>query len=435
VSEATAESHSEPSRFPATIADDHRTILDKAGRPWASVGDAAWSSIVMLHADERNAYLERIVGLHYDAVIVNVVENYYSEHPPKDADGNAPFDGALFSSAPSPDYWAGVDDYVQESARLGVTMLMCVAYLGYADDGVAEALQQATVDDAFEYGRFLGDRYRAAPNILWVMGGDRTDVAPDLLDRVDAIARGVRSAGDTHLMASHAGDGVLGSDVYGQFPWLDIDTVYDITHDLVADTHRAMTTEPTRPVLAIEALYESDRENPLPPGDPYLRYQSWAPFMAGTFGQVFGNNPRWLFGSTTWSFGAPTTWQLSLNDPAGVWDRSTIEQGYLAQFAEQWDWASAPPDIDQRFVTASDGNDLAAGRFRQGLGMVYVPDGTRVQVDLAALGSPTLSITRFDPTDGTSTSVPTPAALGLFDLPDERNARGAGDWVYVFDGE
>ena len=65
---------------------------------------------------------------------------------------------------------------------------MCVAYLGHTDEeGVADELLEVSREDARAYGRFLGDRYSNARNIVWVLGGDRTEVSHDLLQRVDEI--------------------------------------------------------------------------------------------------------------------------------------------------------------------------------------------------------------------------------------------------------
>lgn len=420
--------------FPVSVSDDGRHVLDAAGRPWVLVGDAGWSSIAMLTPDERDAYLDRLAELGYDAVLVNVVENAFSDHPPQDAAGRSPFVDGLFTSPPDPAYWAEVDAYVDAAARRGITVLACIAYLGLNDaDGVAAELRDATDADAAAYGEFVGERYRDAPNIVWVMGGDRTDVEPELLARVDAMAEGVRAGGDGHLMTAHAADGVLGSDVYGDAAWLQIDTVYDVAGRFVDDTHRALATAPARPVLAVEGLYENERDEPLAPGDPYLRYQAWGAFMAGAFGHVFGNNPRWHFGMDGWVFPAPTTWERTLRDPDGTYDRSTIEQGVLGAVVAAWDWSSTVPDVDDRFVTASDGTHPAVARSGPGLGLVYVPDGATATLDASVLGPPPYAVTRIDPTDGASEVVDVPdAGSPEIVLPvGEAHAMGGTDWVYV----
>lgn len=422
--------------FPARLSENHRQVLDTSGRPWALVGDAGWSSMVMLSAEERHDYLVRLSELGYNAVLVSVIENRFSDYPPFNVQGDAPFSGELFTSPPNPRYWEWVDDYVVDAERRGITVMMCVAYLGYTDeDGVGIPLADASIEQAFGYGAFVGERYTGSPNILWVMGGDRTDVSEALRDRVDAIARGIRSVDQRHLMTAHSADGALGSDVYGEYPWLDIDTEYDIIGNVVGDVHRAVGTTPVRPVMSIEGLYESDRADPLEPGDSYLRYQSWAAFMAGSFGHVFGNNPRWHFGIDSWPFPASWPWQLTLLDPDRLRDRSTIELGLLGDFAASWDWAAAHPDVDGNFVVRSEGSHVAAGRYGPGLGMVYVPDGTTVELDLSALAATSLSIQRFDPTDGTSSPVEVPQSNRLVASPtDPVNAGGAHDWVYVISG-
>jgi hypothetical protein len=64
--------------------------------------------------------------------------------------------------------------------------------------------------------------------------------------------------------------------------------------------------------------------------------------------------------------------------------------------------------------------------------MVYVPDGAHVEIDVSAVGSGPLSVTRFDPTDATSVTVDLPAGDTIVRLDDgATNANGDRDWVFV----
>ncbi len=419
-------------RFPQRVSADGTRLLTGDGRSWIAVGDAGWSSMAVLDPTEQRQYLARLAELGYNSVLVNVIENAFSNHPPEDAAGNSPFDDDMFASPPDPSFWSGVDRYVDDARAFGITVLMVPAYIGFADDnGIARELAAVSVDDAFGFGAFLGERYLDRPNVMWVMGGDRTEVSPDLLERIDGIARGIRSVDRVHLMTGHSADGALGSDVYGAYGWLDVDTVYDIAGELVAEVRRSLAATPPRPVISIEGLYENERDVPLAPGDPYLRYQSWGALMAGAVGHVFGNNPRWHF-DTRGIFPAPGTWQLSLFDPDGVLDRGTVEMGHLATFVAREDLAMAPPDVSGRLVTRSDGELPAEGRLGRDVAYVYLPDGTTAHIDISALGTGVVAITRFDPTTGRfEADEPPTEDGGDLVLSPVRNGQGATDWVVI----
>ena len=242
---ATTEPSSHGGPFPVDIGDDGRQLVDEAGQPWVAIGDAGWSSLTALDEEEVEYYFEQLANLGYNAVLVNVIETEFTDHPPEDTLGNRPFVGDLFSSGPDPDYSAIFDAYVDQAARHGVSLLMWFAYLGYTDEeGVADELLEVSREDARAYGRFLGDRYSNARNIVWVLGGDRTEVSDDLLQHIDEIALGIQSSGGHQLMTAHAADGVIGSDVYGRFDWFQVETVYDIKGETLVDMHHTSAPYP-----------------------------------------------------------------------------------------------------------------------------------------------------------------------------------------------
>lgn len=54
---------------------------------------------------------------------------------------------------------------------------------------------------AVAYGTFLANRYKAKPNVIWIMGGDvQGDIRPEVWD---SLARTIRSIDKNHVMTYH----------------------------------------------------------------------------------------------------------------------------------------------------------------------------------------------------------------------------------------
>ncbi|WP_116999675.1 DUF4038 domain-containing protein [Desertimonas flava] len=424
--------------FPSTIAADGRHVLDGSGNPWLVVGDAGWSAIAELDRDEFDWYLDQLASMRFNAVLVSLIETSYSSHPPANHDGEVPFVGDLFQSRPNETYWELVDEYVAAAAARGITLLATPAYLGYATDGVAAAVAAATQRQMFDYGTFLGRRYADSPNIMWVVGGDRTDLSDAELAGMDAMAQGIRSVAP-QLIAGHAAGGSTAADVYGEFDWLQVNTSYESEGDPAVAARRAVAQQPTRPTFSIEGVYEQERDDALPSGNALLRYQAYGAILSGGFGHVFGNNPRWHFGASN-PYPYEGTWELSLEDPRGQLDRGTSHQCVVAKIVGGLPWANLQPDVDGLFVVGADGPEAAgvAAAFStaDSVGAVYVPssDAGTVTVEVSALGTNSdIMIVRVDPTNGSvSDMARLPAASGEQPLPPPgTNANGDTDWLYI----
>ena len=83
---ATTEPSSHGGPFPVDIGDDGRQLVDEAG-PRVAIGDAGWSSLTALDEEEVEYYFEQLANLGYNAVLVNVIETEFTDHPPEDAVG------------------------------------------------------------------------------------------------------------------------------------------------------------------------------------------------------------------------------------------------------------------------------------------------------------------------------------------------------------
>mgnify|MGYP000420611421 FL=1 len=63
-------------------------------------------------------------------------------------------------------YWDHMDYIIQKAEQNGIYIAMVCIWGGLVRSG------KMNVEEAKAYGKFLGERYKDAPNIIWVIGGD-----------------------------------------------------------------------------------------------------------------------------------------------------------------------------------------------------------------------------------------------------------------------
>src|SRR5258706_1100005 len=89
-----------------------------------------------------------------------------------------------------------MDQMVQIAAAHGITLIV-----DPADTGSFRGLLQNSGKDASRaYGQFLGERYKATPNIMWMLGNDyQIDQWPDSDPYQVELSKGLRAGDPTKL--------------------------------------------------------------------------------------------------------------------------------------------------------------------------------------------------------------------------------------------
>ena len=189
--------------FPLSVAPSGRFLVDQAGTPFFVNGDTPWSLTHNLTYDEAVRYMENRRAKGINALIVSVPDAYGpdgSANDPPDRQGNRPFLGNDITQ-PDEAYWQHVDRVVAKSEELDFLVLFFPAYLGCCRDGYVGLFQANGPSRAYEYGRFVGQRYAERRNLIWVHGGDRNPGGAR--DVVIAVRDGIRDVGRAGLHATH----------------------------------------------------------------------------------------------------------------------------------------------------------------------------------------------------------------------------------------
>ena len=247
--------------FPLRVGPTSRYLVDQDGRPTLLQGDAAWTLIAGTIEADAPRYLDHLVANGFNAAIVNLVEAYFAPDPPRNLRGDEPFVQAGRFDTPNEAYMDYAHWVLQEAERRGIVVFLVPTYLGYPVphashgtdygygrvEGWRNEVVSAGVAGCRDFGRYLGHRFGDLSNVIWTMGGD--DNPGDVLEHLDAMARGIRETAPGGLMAAHV---LPESGPFDQYPgadWLSIDFTYSysIVHKAVLQHYLAHPAPPKSP--------------------------------------------------------------------------------------------------------------------------------------------------------------------------------------------
>ena len=193
-------------RFVTSVAPDGRYFLDQNGEPVLLKGDSPWSALARASVEQWEAYCASREALGTNAVILDLVvmpDGGRGNDRAATFDGLEPFEDFSDWTTPDEAYWERVDTFVETAAAHGISVILFPAYASGGTGAISEIGAQPA-ENWEAYGRFLGERYKDRPNVLWAMGGDFFPEAWDQFTEVyRGIQDGVRSAGDEHLWTAH----------------------------------------------------------------------------------------------------------------------------------------------------------------------------------------------------------------------------------------
>jgi len=418
----------------------------KTGKPVFITGDAAWSVQVQLSDEDIQLYLADRASRGFNAILVDLVDNYYCDRPPHDFYGNVPFNGPDFTNE-NPVYWARVDQTLSWAAAKGITIIADPAFVGYGcTGGYCQSYRNSSIEVVRKYGEFLGKRYESLSNIIWIVGGDADPADNDVQSKLNALASGIRSADTVHLITTENYRGASSIDVWSEAGWLDLNALYSEPQDIPAKANNDYLTS-AKPAFMFEDWYEGEHGVT---GTSSRREGYWAVLSGCTLGRIFGNYAIWGFG---WPVNTTDPWKKQLDSEGSV---GQAWLGKLFRSREHW---MLVPDINHTVMTGGYSHRFTPARVKKLLKdllcrrlfraedtlsvaartsdgqtvIVYVPNGdaTTISVDLSKIVDPQFRAKAwwFNPRDGSTKLVGTYSTTSTINFisPD------AKDWVLVID--
>jgi hypothetical protein len=414
--------------FPLAVAPGGRYLVDSVGVPFLIQGDSAWSLIAQLRQDDVVRYLADRRQRGFNTILVSLIEHRFASNAPNNAHGEHPFLAPGDFTRPNDTYFAHADWVLQRAAEEGFLVLLAPCYAGFngGAEGWYREMTVAGPDKLRRYGEYLGRRYRAFNNIVWVNAGDYNPPDKSL---VRAVAEGIRSNDSQALQTAQGSPDSATLDYWVSEPWLRLNAVYTYASVYLAMREQRVRAE-RMPYFLIESVYENEHGAT----GQRLRMQAYQALLLGAAGQVFGNNPIWHFDGPG-IYAAPVSWEEAL-DSEGA--RSMMHLGSLLT---AFTWWKMEPDLDGSLLVEQLGpreeRAVAALADNGSFALVYLPVQRAVVIDLGRLAGSRVAARWYDPAGGRFADVAgSPLAASgrhSFGAPLEPNSAGENDWVLVLE--
>jgi hypothetical protein len=428
--------------YPLKASANGRYLVDQNNLPFLIVGDSPQSLIGNLSEADAAIYFADRQLRGFNALWIDLLCNTYAgcRNDGTTMDGIAPFTIPGDLSTPNAAYFQRADEMLRLAGKYGLAVFLDPVETG----GWLSALRTNGPKKAYNYGQFLGNRYKNFSNIVWLNGNDFTTWATSTTDNdlVYQVMAGIASADPNHLQTVELT--WYSNEDAALRPFLALDAAYSYyeTYDEVLAAYNSL---PTLPTFLVEANYEYDNITHLfrgKTGTLILRQQEYWAMTSGACGHFYGNDHIWPFKASKHMWTFAKNWRSYLDSPG------TRELGYFNKLFHSLPWWQLVPDQSHQVVTkgygtynGKNGNLPAADYVTTAwipdgsLAVIYDPAGNALQIDLAKFKA-AVTAAWYDPSNGTFTTISgSPIAnSGLRQFkPSDANHGGDHDWVLVLE--
>ena len=428
------------------VSENKRFLVFDDGTPFFYLGDTAWELFHRLNKEETERYLEnrRQKGF---TVIQAVALAELDELNTPNAEGVKP----LIENnpeKPNEKYFAHVDWVIKKASGKGIFIGLLPTWGDKWNKEWGTGPEIFTPENAREYGKFLGERYKNSPNIIWIVGGDRP-VESDIHRQIVAeMAKGLREGdGGNHLITFHPTGGSGSAQYYHNEPWLDFNMRQNGHSNSYTERYKATlddyNRQPAKPVIDGEPIYEDIPINFKPDENGYsvatdVRRALYWDLFSGAFGHTYGHH-------SVWQMYAPD--KKPIDRPLMPWYEAIDQPGaaqmiYGRLLMESRPFLTRIPD-NSIVITSNVSSSVpgvgaysfAATRNQNGMyAMVYVPVGRKFAVKMDVIEGTEVIAWWYNPRNGEATKIGKFKNSGIqtFNTPTPGESL---DWILVLDDE
>lgn len=376
--------------------DGHRFVLED-GTPFFWLGDTAWLLFTLSPADIE-VYMADRAQRGFNVIQCMVIRTEPEEKSTlvPAHDGVLPF-SSLAPLAFNEAYFSHIDTIVETAARHGLRVAMATLW-GRDADGLFRDGEQ----DNYAYARFLGERYKDRPNVIWIASGEYEKINPGWVDQqydidtrqqrlLSRLGEGLRDGSDgRNLITIHP---IFTSARHSHdAPWLDFNMQQTWGH-LAPNTSRIAedwARRPAKPVLNGEPGYENRPERNMGEMTPWhLRTEGYWSVFSGAAGFTYGAHHVWEFDEY---------WRESLAFEGGA------QMQYLRRLIESRPMLSRIPLPKAILSDAGKAQDQsiirATGSADGAYLMVYSTKGLSIEIDMELISGDRARAWWFSPRDG-----------------------------------
>jgi hypothetical protein len=421
-----------------SVSPNQRYLL-RNGQPFVWIGDTAWELFHRLNREQADQYLKRRAEQGFTVIQAVALAEFDGLHVPNPY-GDLPLENAD-PNKPLEKYYQHVDYVIDKAAEYGLV----VGFLPTWGDklfkaGWGKGPEVFTADNAKNYGRWLGTRYRNRQNLIWILGGDRNPRHEADVNVWRAMAQGIEEGvggPDKALMTFHPQPNEESSaQWFHQDNWLDFNMFQNghcrdkPVYDYIG---RVYQKTPVKPVLDGEPIYEDHpvcfNAKDLGTSNAYdVRKYAYLNLFAGAFGHTYGCHDIWQFYSPHREAvnGPHFYWQEALELPAANQMKHVrallAARPMLERVPDQSLVEEANLYVAER-IQATRGNDYA---------WVYAATGRPFTVNLGKISGASLSAHWYNPRTGEAKFVEKLENKGKKKFTPPSSGHGQ-DWVLMLD--
>jgi hypothetical protein len=418
------------------VAKGGRFLETNDGRPFFWQGDTAWLLFQRLNRADTLRYLDNRAGKGFNVVQVMVL------HALDDANANG--EAALIDRDPGRPrpggYWDHIDWVIDRARERGIHLGMVCAWGSVVNAG---RLNQSNVGT---YTRFLVERYRNKPNIVWITGGDTRGDRQTEVWR--AMGRLIRELDPKHLITYHPFGRTQSSTWFHKEPWLDFNMFqsghrrYDQDDSPNAkgeDNWKYVREDcartPIKPTLDGEPSYENLPQGLHDPKEPYwtekdVRRYAWWSVLAGACGHTYGENAiiQIYQPGRKPAYGVRTFWNEALDAPGAGQMRHVKRLMLSRPYFERVPDPNLVVDNGERYEYVA----TARGR---SYAFFYTWTGRSFQARLGLISGKTVRCEWYNPRTGEFSDAGAGPNTGTREFNPPGDPAPGNDWVLVMDAK
>jgi hypothetical protein len=376
--------------YPVKVSANGRYFVDQKGSPVFWLGTTQWQLFREYTLEDARTILESAKAKGF--AFVQVMLMGVGDGTTPNVHGDKPWvdDNPL---TPNEAYFRNVDAVVRIAEENNVVLSMTVYHQRYR--------QCITVTNARVWAKWVAQRYRNVPTIVWSMTPEAT---PEFVPILRELAAGLHE-GDagSHLITFKPDPAPYTSSFIHEESWLSFNSMQtwksvELIYPMVTKDYHLT---PVKPVVMAEGAYEAGSEYGFEVSPLWVRRQAYYSYLAGAH-HAYGHNDSWR---------VLPTWKQALDAPGAT------QLGLLKRIlTARQEWWELVPD---QTVFASGGNtegqvlNLAA-RHRDGKWLTaYLGAHAAFAIDMSKLaGADRASAFWVDPRTGTPTPIGEFAAKG-----------------------
>jgi hypothetical protein len=422
------------------VSENHRFLMFADGTPFFYLGDTGWELFHRLTFREAERYLENRRQKGFTVVQAVILAELDGLNTP-----NRNGDKPLIDNdprRPDRDYFAFVDSVIRLAETKGIFIGLLPTWGDKVDRSTWGAGPKIfNPENALAYGKFLGERYRNFPNIIWICGGDRsggTNSAGTGSNFAvwDALGNGIRTADPNHLITYHPWGEKSSSEWFQSCDWLDFNMCQTGHGQRTHAIYRLITADyslkPVKPCMDGEPRYEDHPINWKPDSlgwfnEMHIRQAAYWNLFAGSHGHTYGCHPIWQMAAPGRELvGLARHYWYEVMDLPGAWQMLNVRR-----LMESRPMLNRIP-FQEIVNDPGDENSYIAATRGDGYIMIYTALGNDIKLNGNLLPAVNYTAWWFDPRSGKS--VRSGAVVKKSMLQFSAPSRGPGfDWVLVLD--